>query len=184
MKLKPTLWRTCRVLANRRRLRLLGALIKKPGQCVREVALRVDIPDEVASKYLRDLNARGLLRAVRAASSVLYYPDADSSVPQAHELLREIKKVYQRHEDPIETIFHYATAFTHPRRIQIVAGLSSGMKTPADLRGLLGISAPALVRHLRKLRSRGLVNREGRMYSLETEVPGLANVLMRLAVME
>lgn len=183
-RLHPTLWRTCRVLANRLRLKLMQSLLKRPGQSVAGVAKTVGVPIAVASKYLRDLNARGLLRAERTAANVLYYPEADSSVPQASEILREVRIVFQRRTDPVEFVFRSVTAFTHPRRIQIVASLSTGRKSIADLRVLNSISMPALARHLRKLRDRGLICAGRKGYSLATERSGLDAALIRFAVEE
>lgn len=50
----PTLWRTCRVLANRKRLRLLYDVAHSPdGLTVGEAARRARLPLPVASQYLR-----------------------------------------------------------------------------------------------------------------------------------
>ena len=57
---QPTLWRTCRVLANRKRLQTLALLIRQPNQTVSAVAERMSLSMPAASQYLRALEARGL----------------------------------------------------------------------------------------------------------------------------
>ena len=53
-KLKLTLWRTYRVLANEDRLRLFKAVMENPGNLsVRDYAKMLNLADDVASVYLR-----------------------------------------------------------------------------------------------------------------------------------
>ena len=63
--IQPTLWRTCRVVANRKRLQTLALLIRKPNQTVSAVAERMRLSVPAASQYLRALEARGLLTCRR-----------------------------------------------------------------------------------------------------------------------
>ena len=64
--LKPTLWRTYRVLANEDRLRLFKAVMENSGNLsVRDYAKMLHLADDVASVYLRQMNARGLLGVER-----------------------------------------------------------------------------------------------------------------------
>jgi len=75
---RPTLWRTCRVLANRTRLRIFRRLAQQPGQTVSDVARRLRLSLPVTSQYLRALEARGLLSARRVGLRVTYRPSAAS----------------------------------------------------------------------------------------------------------
>ncbi|MBM3889971.1 MAG: helix-turn-helix transcriptional regulator, partial [Verrucomicrobia bacterium] len=63
--LRPTLWRTCRVIANPTRLKIFALLAEQPGQTVSGVADRLKLPLSEASESLRALEARGLLTARR-----------------------------------------------------------------------------------------------------------------------
>lgn len=179
-RLQPTTWRTCRVLANRTRLALLREVIKRPGHSVAAAAEVVNIRPELASKYLRDLNARGLLKVQRIASRVLYSAEADRSVPQAHALLKEITWVFQNNSNAVEHIFRLVTAFTHPRRILIVATIASGRGHFAELCRTNSISSSALARHLLKLKDRGIVRQVNSNYDISPGLSPLAAVLVAL----
>ena len=66
-KLKPTLWRTYRVLANEDRLRLFKAVLENSGNLsVRDYAKMLNLAEDVASVYLRQMNARGVLGVERS----------------------------------------------------------------------------------------------------------------------
>lgn len=58
-KLRPTLWRTCRVLASETRLRLLWTLFENEGLCVADLAHRIGISEQNASNQLRSLYISG-----------------------------------------------------------------------------------------------------------------------------
>ena len=90
-KLKPTYWRTCRALANEDRLRLFKAVVENEGRfSVRQYARLLGLQDDVASVYLRQMNARGLLGVRREHIKVFYNLNRDRSLPQAVEL--EVQK--------------------------------------------------------------------------------------------
>lgn len=182
--LQPSLWRTCRVLANRVRLGMLRELIRNPGQSVSDVARRLRVSPVLVTKCLRALQARGLLAARREGKYVYYRPSADESVLGAALLLRALRKTFASKKDPVEVIFRQATAFTHPRRITIISALQN---EPLESRKLLtatGMSDAALRRHLLKLESRGFVIFDGRRYRCTTPKDTLAKILLRLAGQE
>src|SRR6266705_1540127 len=77
--LQPTLWRTCRVLANRTRLQMLQLLSKQPDQTVSAVAKRLNLTLPVASQYLRALEARGFLTLRRTGLRVKYRANPTTS---------------------------------------------------------------------------------------------------------
>ncbi len=61
----PTLWRTCRVLANPKRLACLRAVMGTPNLCVEEIAREAGLDEVQGSMALRALQARGLIAAYR-----------------------------------------------------------------------------------------------------------------------
>jgi len=150
---------------------------------VAETAARLKINPALASKYMRELNARGLLAVTRHAGNVFYRIEADSSVPQARSLIDALTSVFRKEQSPIDVIFRKLTAFTHPRRIAIVRRLKQGPTRFSDLRYDLNISTPALQRHLRKLASRGFLqsDMDRGIYALTTTGSPLQMALLRLA---
>ena len=91
VKLKPTYWRTCRALANEDRLRLFKAVVENEGRfSVRQYARLLGLQDDVASVYLRQMNARGLLGVRREHIKVFYNLNRDRSLPQAAELQKAL----------------------------------------------------------------------------------------------
>jgi DNA-binding transcriptional ArsR family regulator len=69
---QPTLWRTCRVIANQKRLEIFECLVQTPGQTVTSVAQHCSLPLSVASESLRMLESRGLLTVQRVGRWVKY----------------------------------------------------------------------------------------------------------------
>lgn len=179
--LAPTLWRTCRALANPIRLRLLDELFKHSDQTVSGIAARLRLPMPLASKYLREINARGLISTRRSGRSVYYQPKADHTVRGAADLLQALECCFATERHPTKTIFRQVTAFTHPRRIAIAQALQSRAQTLASLRIKTGLSLRVLSRHLRKLKSRGFVEDVGRTKRLATLHSELQRTLLSLA---
>lgn len=181
--MSPTLWRTCRTLANRTRLELFRSVLSTPGVSVANIAAGTKMNPALASKYLRELNARGLLAVNRRAGNVFYRVKSDPSVPQATILADALLAVFEDESDPVDMIYKKVTAFTHPRRIAIAGCLLQGPARFSDLRRHLGISTPALQRHLRKLASRGFLKPDtGRgIYAVIRTGSPLEMALLRLA---
>jgi DNA-binding transcriptional ArsR family regulator len=179
--LRPSLWRTCRVLANRVRLRLLWELVRRPGQTVGEVAIRLHVSGPVASKYLRELNARGLLEAHRVGGSVYYRPHADPSVADAKPLLAALAATFRSQAKPVDFIFRQVTGFTHARRLSVVAILGAGPVGFADLSERSQIPWRALSRHVKKLTDRGVIRCVRGRYRMAKPECLLAATLLKLA---
>lgn len=153
----PTLWRTCRVLANARRLTCLRVVIDSPGTSVAEIAEAVGIAAPTASIELRALQARGLIAAHRESRWVRYFPEPDPLVPSAGPVLQALTCALKA-EEPLETIMKQVTAFTHPRRLLVIKFLQR--KSPLDILSLATqckMSVPAAFRHVRKLVDRKIV---------------------------
>lgn len=180
-KLNPTLWRTCRVLANRSRLRMLQLLFAKPNLTVSDVASQTRVAPTVASLYLRSLNARGLILASRQGRWVCYRPKANRSVPGSTALLAALESALSGKGITIEKVFRQVTAFTHPRRLQLIQALAVGPASRTALMRVTHISRPALVRHLAKLRIRGYVVHRDGAYHIQCPQCRLAGVLLMLA---
>lgn len=155
-KLEPTLWRTCRVLANEKRLALLFELFARKECCVIELAKAVDISESKASLHLRALSARGLIYQRRRNMLLLCSPKANEGIDAAPLLLNALKMCC-RENLSIQTLKKQATAFTHARRIEIMQTICRQGSTKDQLHEQTGISFSALTRHLKKLAVRGFI---------------------------
>ena len=179
MNLIPTMWRTCRVLANPQRRRCLQAVLRKPGRFVSELAAEVRLPVPVASQYLRDLQARGMISVERRSRWTYYGDTPDLSVGHAAPLLAAMRTVLTEGTMLSKQTQRTLQGFTHPRRIAVLRVLArSEPLCISDIRRATGISEPALLRHLRKLESCGLVQRQEDDWSIVRELPVLAQRLL------
>ena len=177
----PTIWRTCRVLANRRRPACLKAVLLQPGESVGVIAACAEIPQDQASLCLRALQSRGLLEARRESRWVRYYPRTDPLVPTAAPRLAGIRQALLKERLPETRIIHCLTAFTHPRRLAVLYWLrQKNAASFTDLARLSHISATALFRHLKKLEERRLVLEGEAGWALNHEHEHLADTFLRL----
>ena len=158
--LHPTLWRTCRVLANSTRLRLLAQLARNQPQSVSELAEHCALTLPVASQSLRALEARGLLKARRIRRRVEYRLPTRTEADALGELMAALQIALLREAFPDVLVQKLATAFTHPSRILIHRVLAAGPKTFTEIQLAIRLSAPALSRHLGKLLNRGFVTHD------------------------
>jgi Predicted transcriptional regulators len=183
MSLQPTLWRTCRVLANERRLDCLRAvLLAKQELCVEAVAQQVGLPHDQASLCLRALQARGLLKAIRQSRWVYYSPVPDPSVPIASPVLMAVRVALLDEKWTDEKTMRAVTAFTHPRRLTILQTLlhSHAPIGACRLSVLTQVSLPALERHLKKLRDRGMIRLEDDGWCMESRQSSLAQAFLTI----
>ena len=178
---QPTLWRTCRVLANRKRLLTLAFLIRQPNQTVSAVAERMSLSVPTASQYLRALEARGLLTCRRVGRRVEYRPSPGTGEGAAEEIVKALRLAFRRRARPIEAIFKLATGFTHPRRIEVFRALTNGGDSFAKLQAATKMPARALSRHLAKLEARGFVMGEKALYVATIHRHPFGRVLARSA---
>ncbi len=182
--LRPSLWRTCRALANLRRLELLRILFKSPSMSVSEVARELEWPESTASKHLRLLNSRGLIQAKRTGRRVLYSPHPNPHISDSTELLEALHTAVITTGLSDEVIFQQITAFTHPRRISLVQALGDRVTALQLLSSKTGITEDACKRHLKKLEVRGIVGQCGHCHYYlrkERSYP-LTDVLCTLAL--
>lgn len=177
----PTLWRTCRVLANAGRIRCLKAVLEWPRSTVGEVARRAAVAETVASEHLRALQARGLILASRESRWVRYSPDPDPLVKGARNLLAAMRRVLLAEGRSETDVIRSLTAFTHPRRLEMLRCLQCVESAlPESLSASTRISQPALSRHLAKLEARQLVCRDGPRWRLARGSGRLEKTLLSL----
>jgi len=121
-----------------------------------------------------------LLTSRRTGRHVDYRLSATLSEP-ARTLRLALRSAFLRDPLPMDLIFKLATAFTHPRRIEIFRTLNSGVRTLDQIQVATQISSPALIRHLRKLKARGFVAGELGAYAAAEPPNGMGRALARLA---
>ena len=181
--LAPTLWRTCRALANHRRLKILQFLLVHKKQArVTDVAAEMRMPVSVASQYLRILNSRGFLKAKRKGKYVLYEIAGNPSLPTTEILLPIVCCLLKQRGKSMEFIFKRMTGFTHPRRIAIVQAVNRGAIRAEDIHMKTAISQRAVLRHLRKLIYRGYLMKRPDGYRITKPVSPLTKALLHLAL--
>jgi len=181
--LQPTLWRTCRTLANQTRISLLVQLSRKQPQCVSELAKQCSLTLPVASQGLRALEARGLLKAERIRRRVEYRIPQAAGSGDLDELLLALSPLLRKNPVPDELIRKLATAFTHPTRIQIYRLLHSGPQSDSAISREVRLSVMARWRHLRKLSSRGFIRHDEQSgnYEIIKHAAQLGRALANLA---
>ncbi len=182
--LHPTLWRTCRVLANHGRLKIFEFLHAKPDQPVSSIAEENALTPSVASRYLRLLESRGLLEARRVGKNVKYRIAPSTKRNPNGKLIVALISALKQGPRARDFVFRQVTAFTHPRRIKILGALFAYAATPADLRRTTAISLDALRRHLTKLRDRRIVKNCRGRYKIVPPASPLHRELLRLAKAE
>lgn len=153
--LAPTMWRTCRALANTRRLTLFRKLVERTRGTVAELAEATGYPEPSTSLMLRQLQARGLLHATRSGREVYYRIGANPDVAHAEAMLQALLQALP-HQDNA-SICRSLTAFTHTRRITLARLLAAGLHDARWLAGMGGMSRQACLRHMAKLVDRGYV---------------------------
>ncbi len=181
--LSPTVWRTCRAIANGNRLRCLKAVLQKPDATVEEIAGTVGLSEPQASLALRSIQSRGLIASRRQSRWVRYSPDPDKSVQTATAFLTALKSALFTEKLSEKRIRHALTAYTHPRRITLVRALA-GTATDqlAALSTQTDISLPALHRHLKHLMERGVIENENNRYALAVPKDRLSQELLLIVL--
>jgi DNA-binding transcriptional ArsR family regulator len=180
--LSPTLWRTCRVLANASRLRVLKTVLDHGPACVGAIARAGGISEVSATQQLRLLQARGLLATVRQSRWVYYSAGADPAVEHAAPLLAALRQAFARGMEAPDLLFAL-TAFTHPRRIALARILAAGPASVEEMSVRGGLSRVACYRHMDKLERRGFVKLgDGNRFQLVSPDSVFAAALLREAL--
>ena len=167
----PTIWRTCRVLKNPRRLACLRVVIEQPGVTVGEVSQEVKLPINQASINLRLLQSRGLVTCERISRWAHYSPVADPLVDHAAAFLDALVVEIASARSDLSGITTKLPAFTHARRLTLLAMLSRLAQpvTAESLVEMTHISLPAVWRHLKVLETAGMIYAEKSGWSLLPE---------------
>ncbi len=179
---QPTLWRTCRVLANPDRLRLFSALTRKQPQTVSSLAEQVGISLPKASMYLRAMESRGLLSARRVGRKVEYQIPSGSADLEMSELLKSLRELAKGDERPLSKIFSLATGFTHPARIETYRKIAAGLGKLDQLAKELKLSPRIVARQLKKLTSRGYIATNDHRYEVAKHPEAVGRALADLAL--
>jgi DNA-binding transcriptional ArsR family regulator len=179
--LNPTLWRTCRVLAGRKRISLFRNLLEQPGLNVTQLAQTVGIGKSDASQELRRLQSRGLLQAHRIGPYLFYQLSADPQVPSAGPLLEALKRSFSQPSPMAEdSIIRIALGLSCTRRVTIARALADRSMTLAELSATLQAAPGHLWTHLRILSAAGFVKSMARQWTPKPVTHPLARALMQL----
>ncbi|NQT88261.1 metalloregulator ArsR/SmtB family transcription factor [bacterium] len=176
--MEPTA-RLFRTLANNGRLRILRLLVVLKECRVGEIIEATGMLPTTVSTHLRILSVCGLIWKRRSGGAV-YYRVADApSNPLTQAVLSVLECTFRRvrerdprlvaecdqvrsREHSDAALFALFTAFTHPRRLQIILHLSrNGPICLAALGEGLDMSRPAVWRHTAKLEHRGIIRNVG-----------------------
>ena len=180
-KLNPTLWRTCRVLAGRTRIRLLRQIFEHPGQSVSEMARHAGVGQSDASQELRRLQSRGLLHRELQGARVVFRPLPDPQVPTAAPLLKALQSAMQQFGPKRDdTICRLAAALAHDRRVRMARLLRSGPVSLSDLAKNTGIPLSGLRHHLRPMQEAGWLLCSGPWVLPQTPRHPMAIALLKL----
>ena len=180
--LTPTLWRTCRAVANLQRLRLFNAMIDQPPQSMGVIAKKCEMPKAVCCQYMRQLNARGLCMATRKSRWVYYHLQADPKVRHSEIIMQALITELRSANDAVyKQVFRDLTTFAHPRRIDIVLALGKHGKTDClTLCKRCKFSRRAMERQLDKLVRRGIVGQKDGCFFLVSPRTPLAKTLVKI----
>ncbi|QHI68936.1 ArsR family transcriptional regulator [Tichowtungia aerotolerans] len=177
----PTLWKTCRVIANETRLQLLWLLFSKGELTVTQIVTETGMSQPNASNQLKALRETGLIVCRRNKMKVFYRAEANPAAAVVPDILEALRDCYEK-SVALKTLIRHATAFTHERRIEIFRALHGTSLTAPALRDATGMSPSALWRHLEKLVRRGYVKEADHAYRIGGAGNTLGRTLLKLAV--
>ena len=176
---QPILWRTCRIIANQRRLKLLWCLFSHGPRCLFELANNVGISNPQASIHLYALASHGLIRQYRSKMRLISAPEGNAKIAYAEDLLESLRTCHNT-EISIRTVFKQATAFTHARRIEIMQALPRTGFSLEQFAEQTHISETALTRHLNKLATRGFIKKKKDHFFKEMPPDSLSQTLLKI----
>ncbi len=175
-------WKTCRILANKTRLRILRWLLVKSELCEFEIALFLDLTRPSASRHIRLLSESGFIKTIPRSKWIV----CSLRDPKPKEPLHDVQKVLIKNltsgEKQIDKIYRSATAFTHERRCCIIRLLQNKSMSLEELVDTANISAVALLRHLKKLINRGLIAERNDAYHFISQSDPLTNSLINIVL--
>jgi DNA-binding transcriptional ArsR family regulator len=164
-----------RALANHARIQMLRLLAVLEECSVTDTAAATGQLVSAVSAHFRVLAASGLVWRQRSGRRTLYRLASHPSRPTTRRTLDALREVFRRvnHTGPVQiaqadqsgspecsdaALFACFTAFTHPRRLQIMRHLAKHPTVcAAELATALRMSTVACHRHLDKLQRRQIV---------------------------
>jgi len=190
-----------RALASRPRMLILRSLVAEEERSVSAIETWSGLAMNSLCTHLRILATAGLVWRRRSGGSVFYRLAEEPTSPVTRSALDVVHRAFKggsatsgatrRGRAQVagieEELFAVFTAFTHPRRIQILRHLDAHGETTADvLSETLSMSANAAARHLSKLSSRGFIVKragEGRaLYAMAERMSPNAGGLLRAVI--
>ena len=182
---RPALWRMVRSVLNPTRLRMMRLLFRAESRlCVRDIARAFGVDDPIASIYLRQMNAQGLLKVERREIKVFYSPDRDSQWLEVRMFLSVLETCLADActagwEIELMTVLR---AFSHFNRLAAILCLSRGPVTPVDLKHAMGTCVKTVEHHLEFLYAANLIEvvraGTGPVVALREPTHPLAQVLL------
>ena len=157
---RPALWRMVRSVLNPTRLRMMRLLFRAEGRlCVRDIARTFGVDDPIASIYLRQMNAQGLLKVERREIKVFYCPNRDSEWPEVRMFMSVLESCLSGActagwESGLMTVLR---AFSHFNRLAALLCLIRGPATPGGLKHAMGTCVKTVEHHLEFLYAANLV---------------------------
>lgn len=180
----PTLWKTCRVLAEPRHLQLLRHLHlhEEEGHTIKTIAESLSLPQCTAGRYLKELQARGLCRVTRISVFGFYSINPDWRVSQAAPILGAVLDAFENGFTD-EDIIAEMTAYTYRKRPEFLRFIHDHPNcTFADLMYGTRNSYMATDWNLAKLVRRGIVEETKQGLRLLPPRNPLAAVLREIAL--
>ena len=174
------IWRTCRVLANESRLKILKRLMRGAEMCVTDISEVEGVSLVTASEHLRLLHQIGFLRQEREGKWIFYTASLSAGFPLVEKIYNPLKKRLIMPESQIPSLLKLMTAFTHPRRVEILKCLVVASRSFDELVELCDMSPMAMRRHLGKLVSRDIVRQDSDIYRITSGGIELKRVLIRI----
>ena len=175
-----SLWKLCRVLANKNRLRILRQLKSDTEACVSDIAIEHSLTRPSASKHIRFLSEYGFIETRPSGKWLLCRACKPAKDHPLYDLQKILSKKLSSSEKQIDEIYRSATAFTHERRCCIIRLLRDRSMPLNELVEASNISAIALNRHLGKLILRGLVAETNETYRFKQPSDPLLKALLEL----
>ena len=166
-------WKRCRVLASAPRLKVLTLLDERSRECVKFIAEELDVSDSVASRDLQLMQQAGFLEYERRGK-FLYYSLADD--PLSRLVLNASR------DNEVDEIMFVLTAFTHERRLRILAQLDEGATRMERLGVESSIPFISLRRQVDKLVRRGFVEMKDGVCRAKKPVSSVGRELKKLAM--
>ena len=173
-------WKLCRVIANRSRLKIMQHLISEIELPVSGIALALGLTRPSASRHIRLLSEYGFIEATPSSKWLLCHIRKPMQESPMYDLQKTLLKQLRAGEIHIDKIYRSATAFTHERRIRIIQLLQDRSMPFNELIVAADISGIALHRHINKLIDRNLIKESDDIYSFTRPSDPILKSLLKL----